>query len=136
MKNKASLSGIDIRLRDPETNLLSDTGIGIFNPGDRLSGAVEIQPAQRIKCRKVEVALRWETQGKGSKNHTDMVTAVENVSEILPEDPLVIPFDWRMPNEPWSYHGHLINIVWKITVKVDIPWARDMKDEKILILEP
>lgn len=136
MKKKASFSGIDIRLRDPETNLLTQSGIGIFNPGDRVSGAVEIQPHERIKVRKVEVSLRWETQGKGNMNFQDIGKTVEDVDEILPENPLVIPFDWRMPSEPWSYHGHFITIVWKIKVKVDIPWARDMNDEQTLILEP
>lgn len=136
MKPKSATGGIDIRLRDPETNLLTNRGIGIFNPGDRLAGVVEIQPPQRIQCRKVEVALRWETQGKGSRNFEDVVTAVERVDAIVPEDPLVIPFDWRMPAEPWSYHGHLITIVWKIAVQVEIPWGRNMKAEQTLILEP
>jgi len=129
MKPKRSEPPVRIRLKG-----LSATQV--LHPGDRVSGVVEIQPDVPVTCRGIEIKFGWHTEGKGDRDQQvhDLIKLPETA--LSPDAPLVEPFDFTMPDQPWSYRGHFINIVWSIDVKVDIAWARDLTGSQTLILQP
>jgi hypothetical protein len=129
MKNKRLEPVISIRLK----------GLGqthVFHPGDTLSGVVEIQPDDVVKCRQVVVTVGWHTEGRGDRNEMTMYVDNLPITEIRPEAPLVHHFDVVLPPEPWSYAGTLIRIVWEIHAKVDIALATDINQSLQFVLEP
>ena len=108
----------------------------VFHPGDTLSGVVEIQPDEVVKCRQVVVSVGWHTEGRGDSNAMSMHEDIIPVTEISPEMPLQHQFDVVLPYEPWSYAGTLIRIVWMVHVKVDIAFGTDMNQWLPFVLEP
>jgi hypothetical protein len=129
MKEKRLEPAIAIRLK----------GLGqthVFHPSDTLSGVVEIQPDNVIKCRQVVLSVGWHTEGRGDINQMSMHEERLPVTEISPDAPLAHQFDVVLPPEPWSYAGALIRIVWQIHVKVDIALGSDMNEYLQFVLEP
>lgn len=129
MKAKNTPAVISIRLK----------GVGqsrVVHPGDVISGTVEIQPDSPVECRGVDIKIGWHTEGKGDRDEGIGERIELPAQELRPEDPLVQPFEYTLPDSPWSYNGHHINIVWAIEVKVDVPWATDLNAEERFVLKP
>jgi hypothetical protein len=129
MKNKRLEPIINIRLE----------GAGqmpVFQPRAALSGIVEIQPDEVIKCRQVFVTVGWHTEGRGDRNGMDIYVDNLPITEIRPEAPLRHQFETTLLPEPWSYGGSLIRIVWEVHVKIDIPMATDINQTLQFILAP
>ena len=79
-----------------------------FVPGEELRGAVEWELAKAAQ--RIEVRLFWYTRGKGT---TDVqVVKVQRVDA----PPLRGRHDFRfvLPEEPYSFSGKLISLVWAI----------------------
>ena len=129
MKNKRPEPVISIRLK----------GLGqtqVFHPGDTLSGVVEIQPEDIIKCRQIVLTVGWHTEGRGDINQMTIHEERLPTTAISPDTPVLHHFDVVLPPEPWSYVGTLIRIVWQVHVKVDIAFGGDMNEYLQFVLEP
>ncbi len=50
--------------------------------------------------------------------------------------PVESEFRFQLPEQPWSYSGHYINIVWEIFVYVDVPLAGDPKFRQPFVVRP
>lgn len=98
----------------------------VYPRGAHIVGAAYIDAAEMIKARAVEVDLRWQTSGKGDRSHWQSSPGVIHPGgELL--GPLVLPFAIDLPLAPLSYAGTLIKLDWFLRVRIDRPWALDMK---------
>ena len=98
----------------------------VYPRGARIVGTAYIDATQMIKARAVELDLRWQTSGKGDSNHWQSSPIVLHPGgELLGS--LELPFEIDLPLAPLSYTGTLIKIDWFLRVRIDRPWAIDMK---------
>lgn len=107
-----------------------------YASGSSLQGTVIAIPDQDVNCRRFTVQLLWHTTGRGSR-YTETVSELDLYQGTLQAGmPRSFDFDFVLPNQPWSFEGHYINIVWKVQVQVDVAWASDPKDEIAFVLRP
>jgi hypothetical protein len=107
-----------------------------FAPGSTISGQIRLMPQASVSARRIVLRLGWHTEGRGTRA-TGKVEEVEVAQGSLTQGiPLTYDFSFRLPQQPWSYAGHYISIIWELEVIVDRPMARDINLIQPLILAP
>lgn len=106
-----------------------------FEVGSALKGQVSWTPDQESKPRAVRVSLGWRTEGRG--NRKEGTCDETEGSVITPGSTVTLPFEFQVPLQgPVSYDGKLMKIIWEITVRVDLPFARDEIERKEIRVVP
>jgi hypothetical protein len=105
-----------------------------YEPSSPVHGSARLTPHGTVECRRVVARLEWHTEGSGDRDR-ECVDEVELVKVSLSE-PLVRRFTLTVPQQPWSYAGHYINIIWQVRVIVDIPFAPDISSEEPIVVAP
>lgn len=123
---------IDIQISGGESTYAAP----LFRPGETVSGTVTLFPNEKISFRSIVIQLKWHTEGRGTR-FEDIVEEV-NVFEGELEQSMPASHEFRfvMPDQPWSYEGHYVSVVWGVSVKIDIPRAKDIHATANIILEP
>lgn len=97
---------------------MSELKIGIrddrkaFRPGERLQGGVGWKldaPPQSVEAR-----LFWYTKGKGVED----VEVVATVPFDRPGREDARPFEFQLPEGPYSFSGKLISLIWAVELVV------------------
>jgi len=83
-----------------------------FRPGDEIKGRAEW--SLDAPPEKVEVHLCWLTRGKGTE---DM--EVVRVETCGPTPNGQREFTFRAPNEPYSFSGQLISLIWAVELVIE-----------------
>jgi hypothetical protein len=99
--------------------------VTIYAPGDRVSGSVRLAPQADIPCRSVTLQLEWHTEGKGDRDQQIIHEKTLHQGNLRMGSLVGDNFVFQLPEGPVSYAGQLINIIWTITIKVDVPRAKD-----------
>ena len=107
-----------------------------FQPEDVIQGSVTVYPDNDVKCNHLYVILGWHTEGRGTVYGEQVERLDVYQGQLQAGMPQSFAFRFHMPDEPWSYEGHYISIVWAVTVQVDVPWSRDPKHEERILLLP
>jgi hypothetical protein len=105
-----------------------------YEPGSTVQGWARLTPEGTVDCRRVVVRLEWHTEGRGDSDKK-CADEVELASGPL-SGPLVQSFTLPVPQQPWSYAGHYIHIIWRVLVVVDIPFSRDIRTEAPIAVAP
>ncbi|BDI31269.1 hypothetical protein CCAX7_33200 [Capsulimonas corticalis] len=93
-----------------------------FHTGQIVRGIIIVTPAANTHCRHLWVSLQWRTEGRGDCD-TGVAEKLDCFQGSLIAGVLVqIPFQFTLPQSPWSYSGKYVSIVWEVTVDVDVPW--------------
>ena len=87
-----------------------------------------------MNCRRVVARLEWHTEGSGDRDD-GCVGEVEVATGPL-AGPLVQSFTLTVPQQPWSYTGHYIDIIWQVSVVVDIRVGLDITVEEPIVVAP
>lgn len=104
--------------------------------GGEITGELVIKSHEGQRATNVAVELEWETDGRGTRNHKQVAKQILHEGNIPPLADLRLPFKLAVPSEgPISYHGHYIELHWKVIGRVDIKWAVDYtEDETVSVL--
>jgi hypothetical protein len=117
-------------LRQPLISIQIDDK-SVFEPGDVLSGAFQIDAVDAADLRAVEVSVLWFTEGTGDEDlavhYFERLTA-----ETIPEVNL---HQWRrfqtiLPNSPLTYEGVSVKICWCARVRAFLESGRDFVSER------
>lgn len=107
-----------------------------FSPGEVVQGSVQITPEKEINCRHVYARLQWRTEGRGDEDK-QVVAEQDLYQGRLPAGlPRHYSFHLRLPEQPWSYAGQLVRIVWEVEVSIDIALARDPSAAVPIVMRP
>jgi len=107
-----------------------------FDPGSPIEGTVTITPQVDLNCHEIKLRLEWHTEGRGDR---DYKVAEETVlfQNVLPGgQPAVFPFRLTLPDQPWSYSGRYINILWELVTDIDMPMAVNPKSKYPILVRP
>ena len=108
----------------------------IVPPGATISGEVDIMPTQDIKCNHLLIQLKWYTEGKGDLDE-QVIDQMDIRQGVLPAGNRISEsFTFNLPDQPWSYSGHYVNVIWAVAVKIDIPLARDVNYSYPFVMTP
>ena len=80
--------------------------------------------------------LRWHTEGRGDRDRA-VIEDLDLFQGILRAgSPIFYSFHFKLPEHPWSYAGHYVNIVWEIETSIDLALARDPQATHPFVLAP
>jgi len=98
--------------------------------GGRVKGQVTWNADGGKEPRKIEVVLRRRFEGKRTDDSEVQSASEENAGS---RSQIVLSFDFEVPaDEPPTYRGKLISIVWEIVATADLPWAVDLHETKVI----
>jgi hypothetical protein len=107
-----------------------------FDPGATLEGSVTITPPADLCCTGVKVRLEWHTEGRGDRDQQKVDEMVVFQGVLNAEQPAVFAFRLSLPDQPWSYAGHYINILWELVADIDLPMAINPKSRLPIVVRP
>ena len=107
-----------------------------YQPGAPIQGSVMIRPEADLECRSVQARLIWHTEGTGDRDEGVIAEQVLHQGLLRANTPMHFSFSFTAAQEPWSYAGHHIHIIWEVEVIVDVPWAKDVKGAARFVLHP
>ena len=109
-------------------------GVRKFKPGDVIQGSIQITPDSDLNCKHIFVRALWHTEGRGDKD--EGIGAEQDVfqGELRTGTPAHYRYHLKLPQEPWSYAGRYVNIIWEVEASIDLAWARDPKNAERIIM--
>jgi hypothetical protein len=107
-----------------------------FEPGAPISGVVHLIANEDIKSRGASFRLQWRTEGRGDLNSESLGQTEMWQGNLQKGRPIQKEFHFQLPQQPWSYSGHYISIVWEVFVYVDMPMAGDLKFARRFVVRP
>jgi len=108
-----------------------------YRPGERIRGIVRVRVDDKCKCKALTLTLGWWTHGRGNRASGNTEKFALFSGEWQPGKDNVYPFDFLCPAGPYSYHGHVTNLDWKVHAHADLPWKLDSKAEaEIIVAQP
>ncbi|MCC7368298.1 MAG: hypothetical protein IT306_07745 [Chloroflexi bacterium] len=111
-------------------------GVPCFEPGQAVSGSVVVQPDRSMECRSLTVRLIWFTEGRGNPASDQVAETSITQGRLVPEMVVEGAFQFQLPQQPWSYSGRLVSVIWAIEVNVDVPMAADLTHRERFLLRP
>jgi hypothetical protein len=103
----------------------TDAAGAVVRPGSVLRGVASWTLEK--ECRSVAIRLFWYTRGKA----TTVAQIVDDVTSNLTSMTGSRPFEFRLPEGPYSFSGKLITLTWAIELVID-PGARTQRVEFVL----
>ena len=79
-----------------------------FHPGENIQGTLRWNLPENPES--VEISLFWRTEGKGTQD----VGVIETKKFDNPGSLAQKEFSFKIPNQPYSFSGKLISIIWAI----------------------
>lgn len=107
-----------------------------FDPGSLLAGMVQIIPQENINAKGIFVRLGWHTEGRGDQDAAQVAEVALGSGGLTANQPLVQSFNIMLPQAPWSFAGHYINIIWTLKVTIDIAFSPDLNVSQVFVLAP
>ncbi|HEY2881655.1 MAG TPA: hypothetical protein VGJ15_04465 [Pirellulales bacterium] len=118
-------------LRQPLISIQIDDRQQVFQPGDVLSAAFQIDSIEPAELRAIEISVLWFTEGTGEEDMA--VHYFERLTlDLMPDLDLQQSrrFQTVLPNTPLSYEGVSVKICWCIRVRAFLRQGRDFVAER------
>lgn len=107
-----------------------------YAPGDPVKGLLIVTPDEDLNCKHLYLRLLWHTTGRGTQYKENVTELDLHQGKLAGGLPRSFNFDFTLPNQPWSFDGHYISVVWKIQAQVDVAWATDPQAEVSFVVRP
>jgi hypothetical protein len=117
-------------LRQPLISIQIDERQKVFEPGEVLAGAFQIDAVEPSELSAVEISVLWFTEGTGDEDmgvHYFERWSVADVPELNLHQRR--RFQTVLPNSPLSYEGLSVKICWCVRVRVYLRKGRDFVAE-------
>ncbi|MFO7684215.1 MAG: hypothetical protein R6X34_29650 [Chloroflexota bacterium] len=108
----------------------------LFQPGSWLKGRATIFTDSDINCKQVTAQLIWHTEGRGTRFQEKVENVALHKGALRAGLPNSFEFEFLLPNDPWSYEGHYVSIVWEIMVDIDVAWGVDIRGSTQFVMRP
>lgn len=107
-----------------------------YRPGEKIQGKVTLYTDEKVRCKHFYIRLGWRTEGRGTQHNEKVEELDVFQGELEASFPTTYDFAFTLPEQPWSYEGHYINVVWSVSFVIDVPWRADPKHDEPFILSP
>jgi hypothetical protein len=117
------------------STLEMDTPMGDLVAGSLLRGRACVPPAWRRPFTAVSLVFVWATEGKGDRDSGRRTVPLFDAGRASPPDDL--PFEVRLPTDPWSYDGTLLKIRWVMRLELSEGTTQSsLEDVPFVLLSP
>jgi hypothetical protein len=82
------------------------------------------------------VIARWRATYRGTVDVGAGRELCLRRGDTPPGPAIELPFEYRLPGEPWSYAGRLVTIEWELEARFDVPMGVDQRSAAAFILAP
>ncbi|TFH37816.1 MAG: hypothetical protein E4G99_01440 [Anaerolineales bacterium] len=107
-----------------------------FRPGETLQGSIVVTPTNDLEARHVNIRLLWYTEGRGDRDRAIITEQDVFQGKLAAGVPAYYSFHFALPQQPWSYAGHYVNIVWVVEAMIDLALAIDPRGQQPFVLAP
>ncbi|MEM9701897.1 MAG: hypothetical protein AAF907_05585 [Planctomycetota bacterium] len=102
------------------------------SPGGKIRGEAIYSPEKETNPKSIQIEVGWETRGRGNKDSQAILRADREIGPVAAGERVVIPFEATLPEGVVrSFAGELLELVWAVRGRVDVPWAIDEKAETV-----
>jgi hypothetical protein len=106
-------------MNDTDILLQLDRDPPLFQPGETVSGSVEVRVPPDRDLDAVELSILWYTEGKGDEDlGVHYFDRLSRTDGTLPSPGTAQRFATPLPRSPLSYDGVIIKIHWCVRVRV------------------
>ena len=107
-----------------------------YQRGDTVRGTLHVTVNKDVRCDGLNVKYYWSTHGRGNTDWALMQEITLFQGDLVAGQRRAFNFELVVPPDaPVTYHGHYLNIDHYMELRVDIPWAFDVKQvEEILVV--
>ena len=106
-----------------------------YTPGETVHGTLRVTPQEPMECRHVWVRLEWMTEGRGTRD-TGKAAELDAYQGPIPADGLIQKFALTLPEQPHSYRGRLVSIVWGVVAELDVSWMKKPRALQSFVVAP
>lgn len=117
-----------------ELNVVLDRPDATYAAFEPITGHVEVAVDGDCRCDGLTLTAQWFTHGRGNETRGDAQKLELFKGAWQAGELLHYAFELDGLDGPLTYHGHELNIDWRLVVTADIPWALDPKGERELLL--
>lgn len=119
-----------------DLRVLFDRQDRCYRFGDEISGRVAIDAKSDFTLSKAWVTYRWRTHGRGNRDvGLGLVLALAGEKTSLRAgEHSDLPFSFKAPNGPVTYHGRYLNVDWYIIAHAIGPRGRVFESEEDFLL--
>lgn len=107
-----------------------------FQAGETLSATVHVEVDSDCRCDGLDCEIGWYTHGRGNSVEQTRDERRLFAGEWTAGTHEQYPVEFPLPDGPFTYHGHYLNIDWYIWASADIPWSFDPRAEHDFVLQP
>jgi len=119
-------------LQNPRITAASNS----FEPGAMIEGRLSIIPKRDLACNSIKIRLEWHTEGRGDRDGRIVTEQEVHKGALTGDQEIAFNFQMRAPEEPWTYSGHYINILWELAAEIDLPMAINPKSVCAISIRP
>ena len=106
----------------------------VYQIGEKINCTIHVKVNKTVKCKGLVVEKGWETHGRGNQDSGGIEELTLFQGEWRPGE-YQFPCSFKIDSGPLTYHGHYVNVDWKLLVRADIPWAIDPKASREIVIE-
>lgn len=117
-----------------ELNVVLDRPDATYAAFEPIKGRVEVLVDGDCRCDGLTLTAQWFTHGRGNEARGDGEKVELFKGEWKAGELLQYPFELHGLDGPLTYHGHELNVDWRLVAAADIPWALDPKGEREVVL--
>ena len=104
-----------------------------YDVGETVRGNISITPDKDYKLNSLVIGLDYSTEGVGDRDSGSLDTNYLDIKTLTKGELISKDFELKIPDDSLiSYEGDTLSILIKVSVYIDIPWARDKSIEKII----
>ncbi len=108
-----------------ELTVVFDRPDKVYHPGEPITGYVEVQVDRECICRRLRLTVGWRTQGQGELKSGSQHTGVLFSGTWAAGETYRYPFSVTLPNGPYTYRGHLLNVIWSAEARAETSWLKN-----------
>lgn len=117
----------------PDLKLEID-GRHVRYPGDFIDGTLVVNVVSDIDV-ELYVWLQCQLHGRGNTHSAQGTPQYRLYEGRLSEGVHRFPISIEVPNGPFTYNGHYLNLTWQVCAHADVPWAIDPKVQREFVLD-
>ncbi len=105
-----------------------------YHPGEQVKGHVEVEVTETCSCPGLELTVGWRTHGRGNVDRGSEQSEILFEGEWAANEVHRHPFAFELPNGPFTYRGHFLNVDWNARATVTVPGIGNLQAREDFLL--
>lgn len=119
-----------------EPEVIFDREDRLYKFGEVISGKIVVRSKSDCIYSKIWITYSWWTHGRGMRNYgyPNELVLSQKETFISAGEKMDFLFSFPSPDKPLTYHGHYLNVDWRVTAHVETSSGKVFKSEQDFLL--